>query len=71
VRFLNDYGKLVEIVKRDGPSTTAVIQVKELLGNWLNKHICGIDSKLRTCAGNGHPHRTVAAGNRFDGFRDF
>jgi len=71
VRFLNDYGKLVEIVKRDGPSTTAVIQVKELLGNWLNKHICGIDSKLRTCAGNGHPHRTVAAGNRVDGFRDF
>ena len=49
--FLRDYQKLVELVKRDGPSTTAVLQIKELLGNWLKKHICTVDTKLRNCAG--------------------
>ena len=51
IQFLNDYQKLVETVKRDGPSTTAVLQIKELLGNWLRKHICTVDTKLRDCAG--------------------
>jgi hemerythrin len=50
-QFLQDYQKLVETVQRDGPSTTAVLQIKELLGNWLKKHICSVDTKLRTCAG--------------------
>jgi hemerythrin-like metal-binding protein len=50
-QFLSDYQKLVETVKRDGPSTTAVLQIKELLGNWLRKHICSVDTKLRDCAG--------------------
>jgi len=49
VQFLRDYESLVEIVKRDGASTTAVIQLKEMLGNWLKNHICSIDTNLRTC----------------------
>ncbi len=53
VQFLREYEKLVEIVKRDGPSTTAVLQIRELLGNWLKNHICSIDTNLRNCAGNG------------------
>jgi hemerythrin len=40
----------VEIVKRDGASTTAVIQLKEMLGNWLKNHICKVDTQLRGCA---------------------
>ncbi|MGO8697394.1 MAG: bacteriohemerythrin [Limisphaerales bacterium] len=51
IQFLNDYQKLVETVKQDGPSTTAVLQIKELLGNWLKRHICSVDTKLRACAG--------------------
>ena len=53
VQFLRDYETLAEIIKRDGPSTTAVLQVKDLLGNWLKNHICSIDTKLRGCVGNG------------------
>jgi hemerythrin-like metal-binding protein len=70
-QFLRDYGSLVEIVKRDGATTTAVIQVKELLGNWLKNHICGTDTKLRNCVGNGCPSRTSSVGTKADGFRDF
>ena len=49
-QFLQDYTSLVEIVKRDGASTTAVIQLKEMLGNWLKNHICKVDAQLRGCA---------------------
>ena len=70
-RFLGDYEKLVEIVKRDGPSTTAVLQIKELLGNWLKNHICSVDTNLRKCAGNGSNgcRKTAIPGHR--DFQDF
>jgi len=71
VQFLHDYEKLVELIKRDGSTTTLVIQVKELLGNWLKNHICGIDTKLRTCAGNGGQPRKGSAVGSAAGFRDF
>jgi hemerythrin len=48
-QFLADYASLVEIVKRDGATTTAVIQLKEMLGNWLKNHICNVDTQLRGC----------------------
>jgi hemerythrin len=70
-QFLRDYEGLVEVVKRDGPSTTAVLRIKELLGNWLKNHICAIDTKLRACAGNGSPacKETAVASER--DFQDF
>jgi len=55
-QFLRDYEKLVELVKRDGATTTLVIQVKELLGNWLKNHICSVDTKLRGCVGMARVH---------------
>ena len=47
VQFLKDYEALVEIVKRDGATTTTVIQLKEMLANWLKNHICNVDTRLR------------------------
>jgi hemerythrin-like metal-binding protein len=70
-QFLRDYGSLVETVKRGGATTTAVIQVKELLGNWLKNHICGTDTKLRNCAGSACPSRKSSVRINGDGFRDF
>ena len=49
-QFLGDYQSLVELVKRDGASTTVVIQLKEMLANWLKNHICNVDAQLRGCA---------------------
>ena len=48
--FLKDYEGLVEAVKREGASTTVLLQLKEMLGHWLNNHICNVDVNLRTCA---------------------
>ena len=71
VQFLRDYERLVELVKCGGATTTLVIQVKELLGNWLKNHICSVDTQLRACAGNGCPSRKKPAVAKADGFRDF
>ena len=49
IQFLKDFESLVGIVKRDGASTAAVIQLKEMLGNWLKNHICSVDTNLRSC----------------------
>lgn len=70
LQFLKDYRKVVETVQRTGPSTTAVLQIKEMLGNWLKNHICGIDTGLRQCTGHasGESRKTAVSG---DGFRDF
>lgn len=51
-QFLQDYAKLAEIVQRDGATTTLVIQLKDMLGNWLKNHICKVDTGLRRCV---HP----------------
>jgi methyl-accepting chemotaxis protein len=67
-QFLSDYTKLAEMVKSNGPTTQAVLQIKQLLGNWLNKHICSVDTNLRKCAGKGSNgiHRgSVPAGHDF------
>lgn len=48
-RFLQDYEALSAIVQREGASTTAVLRLKEMLGHWLQNHICSVDLKLRQC----------------------
>jgi methyl-accepting chemotaxis protein len=55
VQFLHDYESLAELVKRDGASTTVVIQLKEMLADWLKNHICSVDTHLRSC-GQTHRH---------------
>ena len=70
-QFLRDYSNLVETVKRDGATTTAVIQVKELLGNWLKNHICGTDTQLRNCVGNAWRSRKTSVRGNGGGLRDF
>ena len=70
-QFLRDYEKLVELIQRDGATTTLVLQVKELLGNWLKNHICSVDTQLRACAGNGCSSRKNPVASKADGFRDF
>ena len=40
-----------ETVARDGATTTALLELRRMLGNWLENHICTIDRELRKCAG--------------------
>jgi hemerythrin-like metal-binding protein len=49
-KFLKDYEKVVALVKLNGASTRVAIQLKQMLGDWLNTHICSIDTGLRNCS---------------------
>jgi hemerythrin len=71
LQFLSDYGKLVEMVKEKGASTSAVLQAKTLLGDWLKNHICGVDTKLRGCGGKGGSTRNETALAGDGDFRNF
>jgi hemerythrin len=46
----SDIAGMAAMLQQDGASTTAVIQLKEMLGNWLQNHICTVDTGLRNCA---------------------
>jgi hemerythrin-like metal-binding protein len=48
--FLKKYTEILERLKKDGATTRLVLDLKELVGNWLQKHICSVDTKLRGCA---------------------
>jgi hemerythrin len=54
-RFLQDFQAVLESVKKDGATTTAVLKLREMLGNWLKHHICRTDHQLKKCVrANGH-----------------
>lgn len=48
-QFLRDYESLRATVERHGATTAVVLQVKEMLGHWLQRHICSVDTRLREC----------------------
>lgn len=54
-RFLRAYAEFTELVAREGASTTAALKLKQMLGDWLQNHICTVDFKLRHC-----PHEAGA-----------
>jgi len=60
-QFLAAYQEIVEMVKRDGATTGAVLKLREMLGNWLRKHICTMDTNMRRCVPDAHQEREHAA----------
>jgi len=55
-KFLNDYERVLEMVKRDGASSRVALELKKMLGDWLTSHICRIDTNLRDCSAAVHKH---------------
>ena len=51
-KFLQDYQQVVAMVNAKGASTKVALKVKQMLGDWLNNHICRIDIGLRNCSAN-------------------
>jgi hemerythrin-like metal-binding protein len=49
LKFLHRYGDLLEKVKKEGASTSVLLEIKDMLGDWLKNHICKVDTKLRQC----------------------
>jgi len=48
-KFLKDYQQLVAMAQSDGATSNLVIQLKQMLADWLATHICKIDANLRGC----------------------
>jgi hemerythrin len=48
-RFVQNFKALRDRFDREGPSTDLVLQVRRDLGDWLIRHIRGIDTGLRPC----------------------
>lgn len=60
-KFLKDFKTLSATIHHDGASTKALIQLKEMLADWLQNHICRMDTGLRSCSANGIACRTDSA----------
>jgi hemerythrin-like metal-binding protein len=62
-KFLRDFTALVTAFDAGGNSTSVLLDLGKLVGEWLRNHICTIDRKLRGCPGaHAHPHGPVVAG---------
>ena len=52
------------LVEENGASTRVALLLKQMLGDWLTSHICGIDTRLRDCSAAHHAHAEPAASRR-------
>jgi hemerythrin-like metal-binding protein len=48
-KFLETFAKLKSDFDAHGPTTTVLLDLRNLVGNWLSRHICTVDTKLRKC----------------------
>ena len=48
-QFLDNYNTLAEKYKNAGPSLSFVMEVQQLIGEWFVRHICKIDTQLKSC----------------------
>jgi len=74
VKFLQDYERVVEMVKANGASTKVALQLKQMLGDWLTSHIGRIDTGLRNCPAAHQAPATAARRSEIpldDDFKDF
>jgi hemerythrin len=49
LRFLQQFGELNQNFETHGPTTSMVLDLRRLVGDWLTTHICSVDTKLRQC----------------------
>ena len=56
-QFLQKFGKLNADFEAHGPTTGMLLDLRSLVGDWLARHICTVDTKLLQC----HGISTVAA----------
>lgn len=45
-----------EDVEKNGPSLASVIELNNSLGDWLQTHIMGVDSSLKSCSKNSNQY---------------
>ena len=59
-KFLENFGNLKQEFEAHGPTTSMLLDLRNLVGDWLTTHICSIDTKLRQCPSAQSGRRTPA-----------
>jgi hemerythrin-like metal-binding protein len=59
--FLATFQKLSAKFDAQGDSTAILLDLRELVADWLARHICHVDTHLKGCASKGAGHRLAAA----------
>lgn len=59
-KFLEKFQSLVTTFDTQGPTTSVLLELRNLVGGWLTNHICSIDTKLRGCNSScASQHQTI------------
>jgi hemerythrin-like metal-binding protein len=58
-KFLENFAHLNQQFEAHGPTTSLLLDLRSLVGDWLTTHICSVDTKLRQC-----PSARSSAGTR-------
>jgi hemerythrin len=48
-KFLEQFNHLSAMFEEQGPTTTILVEMRQLIGKWLSNHICSVDKHLRQC----------------------
>ena len=59
--FLAEFQRLVQAVTRDGPTTAILLQLRQMLGDWLVNHICTIDMEMARCVSSPKKEGTISS----------
>lgn len=51
-RFLENFTRLRAKFDAEGPTVGMLVDLRKLVGDWLNNHICSIDTQMRGCTKN-------------------
>jgi hemerythrin-like metal-binding protein len=49
IKFLKTFDELNTNFEAHGPTTSMLLDLRTLVGDWLTTHICSVDTKLRQC----------------------
>jgi hemerythrin len=48
-KFLNNFERLQRDFEAQGPTTSLLLDMRRLVGDWLASHICSVDKNLGQC----------------------
>jgi hemerythrin len=49
--FLENFARLAAEFEAGGDSKALLLEVRHLVADWLENHVCAVDAKLRNCVG--------------------
>jgi hemerythrin-like metal-binding protein len=60
-KFLQNFEAMQQRFETDGATTSLLLDMRSLVGDWLATHICNVDTKLRQCPSAQNRRQSLAA----------